>query len=172
MKDGRVHWIKLLSAKFYINYYGTICPTEVTFIAVMEVTPNSPDSLTLGTVIKQITIPHILYKDSSMRGKAFRHLYSRKYSLLTENSKFTNFIIGGLLAGPHQSPLIQCSYLQDTTQRSSAFETYQPTDIQGTITYPYQSHLLQVKQYLFQYFQVKQSMYLRGRESKKCIVVT
>ena len=37
------------------------------------------------------------------------------------------------MAGPHQSPLIQCSCLQDTAQRSSAFETYQPTDIQGTI---------------------------------------
>ena len=135
MKDGRVHWIKLLSAKFYINYYGTIRPTEVTSIAVMEVIPNSLDSSTLGTVIKQITVPHILYKDSSMRGKAFRHFYSRKYSLLTENSKFTNFIIRGLLAGPHRSPLIQCSCLQDTAQRSSAFETYQPTNIQGTISW-------------------------------------
>ena len=73
MKDGRVHRIELLSAKFYINYYGTSRPTEVTSVAVMEVTPNSPDSSTLGTVIKQITIPHILYKDSSMKGKAFRH---------------------------------------------------------------------------------------------------
>ena len=109
MKDGRVHWIELLSAKFYINYYGTSRPTEVTSIAVMEVTPNSPDSSTLGTIIKQITVPHILYKDSSMKGKAFRHFYLRKYSFLTENSKFTNFTIGGLLAGPHRSPLIQCS---------------------------------------------------------------
>ena len=82
------------------NYYGTSRPSEVTSIAVMEVTPNSPDSLTLGTVIKQITVPHILYKDSSMRGKAFKHFYLRNYSLLTENSKFTNFIIGGLLASP------------------------------------------------------------------------
>ena len=67
MKDGRVYWIKLLSAKFYINYYGTIRPIEVTSIAVMEVTPNSLDSSTLGTVIKQITVPLILYKDSLMR---------------------------------------------------------------------------------------------------------
>ena len=133
MKDGRVHWIKLLSAKFYINYYGTSRPTEVTSIAIMEVTPNSPNSSTLGTVIKQITIPHILYKDSSMRGKAFRHFYLRNYSLLTKNSKFTNFTIGGLLAGPYRSPLIQCSCLQDTAQRSSTLETCQPTDIQGTI---------------------------------------
>ena len=103
----------------------------------MEVTPNSPDSSTLGTVIKQITVPHILYKDSSMRGKAFKHFYLRNYSLLTENSKFTNFTIGGLLAGPYRSPLIQCSCLQDTAQRSLAFETYQPTDIQGTISYVY-----------------------------------
>ena len=72
-----------------------------------------------------------------MRGKSLRHFYSRKYSLLIENSKFTNFTIGGLLAGPHRSPLIQCSCLQDTAQRSSAFETYQPTDIQGTITFIY-----------------------------------
>ena len=111
---------------------------EVTSIAIMEVTPNSPNSSTLGTVIKQITIPHILYKDSSMRGKAFRHFYLRNYSLLTENSKFTNFTIGGLLAGPYRSPLIQCSCLQDTAQRSSAFETYQPTDIQGTISNYYE----------------------------------
>ena len=91
------------------NYYGTSHPSEVTSIAVMEVTPNSPDSSTLGMVIKQITVPHILYKDSSMKGKAFRHFYLRKYSFLTENSKFTNFTIGGLLAGPHRSPLIQRS---------------------------------------------------------------
>ena len=135
MKDGRVHRIELLSTKFYINYYGTSRPTEVTSIAVMEVTPNSPDSSTLGTVIKQITVPHILYKDSSMKGKAFRHFYLRKYSFLTENFKFTNFTIGGLLAGPHRSPLIQCSYFQDPTERSSVLETYQPTDIQGTISW-------------------------------------
>ena len=55
-KDGRVH-------------HGTAHPTQVTSIAVMEVTPNSLDSSTLGTVTKQITIPHILYKDSSMKGK-------------------------------------------------------------------------------------------------------
>ena len=74
----------------------------------MEVTPNSPNSLTLGMVIKQITVPYILNKDSSMKGKSFRHFYLREYFFLTENSKFTNFIIGGLLAGPHRSPLIQC----------------------------------------------------------------
>ena len=43
-----------------------------------------------------------------MKCKSFRHFYLREYSFLTENSKFTNFIIRGLLAGPHQSPLIQC----------------------------------------------------------------
>ena len=73
-----------------------------------------------------------------MKGKGFRYFYSRKYSLLTENSKFTNFTIGGLLAGPHRSPLIQCSCLQDTAQRSSAFETYQPIDIQGIINFKLQ----------------------------------
>ena len=77
-----------------------------------------------------------------MRGKGFRYFYSRKYSLLTENSKFTNFTIGGLLAGPHRSPLIQCSCLQDTAQRSSAFETYQPTDIQETIKFIFQKSLM------------------------------
>ena len=133
MKNGWVHWIKLLSAKFYINYYGTSRPTEVTSIAVMEVTPNSPDSSTLGTVIKQITVPHILYKDSSMKGKAFRHFYLRKYSFLTENSKFNNFTIGWLLAGLHRSSLTQCSCLQDIAQRSSLFKTCQPTGIQGVI---------------------------------------
>ena len=117
------------------NYYGTSHPSEVTSIAVMEVTPNSPDSSTLGMVIKQITVPHILYKDSSMKGKAFRHFYLRKYSFLTENSKFTNFIIGELLAGPHQSPLIQCSYFTDIAQRSSSFETCQPIGIQGIISW-------------------------------------
>ena len=96
IKDGRVH-------------HGMACPTQVTSIAVMEVTPNSPDSSTLGTVIKQITVPHILYKDSSMKGKSFRQFYLRKYSFLTESSKVTNFIIGRLLASPCQSPLIQCS---------------------------------------------------------------
>ena len=46
-----------------------------------------------------------------MKGKGFRHFFIlREYSFLTKNSKFTNFIIGGLLAGPHQSPLIQCCY--------------------------------------------------------------
>ena len=70
-----------------------------------------------------------------MRGKAFKHFYLSKYSLLTENSKFTNFTIGGLLAGPHRSPLIQCSCFQDIAQSSSSFETCQPTDIQGTITW-------------------------------------
>ena len=44
-----------------------------------------------------------------MKGKAFRQFYLRKYSFLIESSKVTNFIIGGLLAGPHRSPLIQCS---------------------------------------------------------------
>ena len=78
------------------NYYGTSHPSEVTSIAVMEVTPNSPDSSTLGMVIKQITVPHILYKDSSIKCKSFRHFYLRVYSFLTENTKFTNFIIGGL----------------------------------------------------------------------------
>ena len=39
------------------------------------------------------------------------------------------------MAGPHRSPLIQCSCLQDTAQRSSTLETYQPTDIQGPISW-------------------------------------
>ena len=81
MKDGRVHRIELLSAKFYINYYGTSRPTEVTSIVVMEVTPNSPNSSTLGTIIKQIIVPHILYKDSSMKGKGFRQFYFEKILL-------------------------------------------------------------------------------------------
>ena len=34
--------------------------------------PNSPDSSTLGTVTKQITVPHILYKASSMKGKGIQ----------------------------------------------------------------------------------------------------
>ena len=68
-----------------------------------------------------------------MKGKTFRHFYLRKYSFLTENSKFTNFTIGGLLAGPHWSPLTQCSCLQDIAQRSSSLETCQPTGIQGVI---------------------------------------
>ena len=120
------------------NYYGTSRPSEVTSIAVMEVTPNSPDSSTLGTIIIQITVPHILYKDSSMKGKAFRHFYLRKYSFLTKNSKFTNFIIGGHLAGPHRSPLIQCSCFTDIAQRSSSFETCQPTGIQRIINFKLQ----------------------------------
>lgn len=90
MKDGQVQRIKLLSAKFYINYYGTSRPTEVTSIAVMEVTPNSPDSSTLGMVIKQITVTHILYKDSSMRDKGFRHF------LFQENTPFLQRIPSSL----------------------------------------------------------------------------
>ena len=90
MKDGRVHQIKLLNTKFYINYYGTGHPTEVTSIAVMEVTPNSPNSSTLGKVIKQITVPHILYKDSSMRGKGFKHF------LFQENTPFLQRIPSSL----------------------------------------------------------------------------
>ena len=67
-KDGRVH-------------HGTAHPTQVTSIAVMEVTPNSTDSSTLGTVTKQITALHILYKDSSMKGKPFRKFYFEKIFL-------------------------------------------------------------------------------------------
>ena len=90
MKDGQLYWIKLLNAKFSINHYGTSRPTEVTSIAVMEVTPNSPNSSTLGKVIKQITVPHILYKDSSMRGKGFKHF------LFQENTPFLQRIPSSL----------------------------------------------------------------------------
>ena len=71
----------------------------------MEVTPNSPDSETLGTVIKQITVLHILYKNSPMKGKGFKKFYSKKLLLPYREEKVTNLIIRGLLAGPHQSPL-------------------------------------------------------------------
>ena len=71
----------------------------------MEVTPNSPDSETLGTVIKQIIVLHTLYKNSLMKGKRFRKFYSNKLLLPYREEKVTNLIIGGLLAGPHRSPL-------------------------------------------------------------------
>ena len=85
IKDGRVH-------------HGTTRPTQVTSIAVMEVTPNSPNSSTLGTVTKQITVPHILYKDSSMKGKGIQTISF--FERIPESSRVTNFIIGGFLAGP------------------------------------------------------------------------
>ena len=104
-RASRPRWSRPSLIKDQRVHHGTALPTYVTSIAVMEVTPNSTDYSTVGTVTKQITIPHVLYKDSSMKGKAFRHFYLRKYSFFTENKKFTNFTIGGLLAGPHRSPL-------------------------------------------------------------------
>lgn len=74
-------------------------------MAVMEVTPYLPDSLIIGTVIKQITVSHMLYKQSSKKGRGIQTLFWRNNLLFTENHKFTNFIIGGLLAGLHRSPL-------------------------------------------------------------------
>ena len=75
----------------------------------MEVTPNSPNPSTLGTVIKHITVLHTLYKNSPMKDKAFSQFYLKKILLPYREKKVTNFIIRGLLAGPHRSPLIQCS---------------------------------------------------------------
>ena len=95
IKDGRVH-------------HGMARLTQVTSIAVMEVTPNSPNSETLGTVIKQITVLHTLHKNSPMKGKGFRKFYSKKLLLPYRKKKVTNLIIGGLLADPHRSPLTQC----------------------------------------------------------------
>ena len=79
------------------------------FIAVMEVTPNSSNPSTLGTVIKHITVLHTLYKNSLMKDKAFSQFCLKKILLPYREKKVTNFIIRGLLAGPHRSPLIQCS---------------------------------------------------------------
>ena len=40
-----------------------------------------------------------------MKGKALRRFYSKKLLLPYREKKVTNLIIGGLLAGPHRSPL-------------------------------------------------------------------
>ena len=83
-------------------------PNDVTSIAVMEVTPNPSNSLTVEVTI-QITAPDKHYISAlPQEGKAFKHFH------YTWNSKNTDFAIRGFLAGLYRSPLILCLLFQDT----------------------------------------------------------
>ena len=70
-KDGRVHRGGLVHLLLRMDEFTG--PSNLgNFHSGYGSYPNSPNSSTLGTVTKQIIVPRILYKASSMKGKGIQ----------------------------------------------------------------------------------------------------